>query len=85
MDHQSHIPDDSAPMDARTKRAAVAICDRERGPVVDSNRHCKTCRNARYVYNPETKEDDFNDQGERCPGLGYRYLAEVALNAADTK
>lgn len=65
-------------MDELTKRIAVAICDEERGPITESNHHCKTCRNAAF---PNGEDGEWVDLGERCPGFGYEYLAEVVLAA----
>lgn len=65
-------------MDERTKRVAQAICAREHGAP-----QCKTCRNANWVYNPTTGEDDDAGLGDGCLGLGYEYLAVIAIEAAD--
>lgn len=72
-------------MDERTKRVAQAICLREHGAIDENNNDlCKTCRNAHWDYDPVTKEDVQVVQPDGCLGLGYEYLAIVALEAADT-
>jgi hypothetical protein len=65
-------------MDERTKRVAMAICAREASYQANGS-ECKACREAHYgvgdVYLPNVPDG--------CKGLGYEYLAEVAIKAAD--
>lgn len=64
-------------MDERTKRAAIAICGRETYYQRNGG-ECKACREAHF-----DGDDYIPDVPEGCKGLGYEYLAEVALKAAD--
>jgi hypothetical protein len=58
------------------ERVARAICQRE-----NSSGDCKACRAARYRYNPETKDEEYIELQVGCLGLGYKYLADVAIQA----
>jgi len=70
-------------MDERTKRVAMAICTRE-ASYQHNGSECKACQEAHFRYDPVENEDIYlPDVPEGCKGLGYEYLAEVAIKAAD--
>lgn len=64
-------------MDERTKRVAMAICGRE-ASYQQNGSECKACREAHF-----SGDDYLPDVPKGCKGLGFEYLAEVAINAVD--
>lgn len=66
------------PSEEQVERAAKAICAVDRG----NSDECKSCRAARWQFNPETNDDEPVCLPDGCLGCGYLHLAQAALTAA---
>ena len=64
------------------KDLSALLCSEFKGDVKPDH-ECKSCRNARCVFDPKTNEDVYIDLPEGCLGKGYEDIAQAILDLLD--